>query len=255
MSDTYQNPIRLWDKAKHLIFTTSSDISDGIILSLDLKSGEIRIDLYQTEDVTGRRMDLTFGDLFGQSFDAGSDAMFLSRLEMNPRAFDKLVCNIMEFIETENVCVQDCTLAIEVSTRYYSSVVFGRDCDSRTLTYCEFTYLLVGWLSATHGRLYRKHLLEQELRLHSEWDDDGNEIPPRVFTVLRPDESGGYLLDSFITGDAALRKAQKLVDEICQEYPKGMLSEKARTFDADLGYWETPEGCNPIYLYQTDLLT
>ena len=153
MQRQFQNPIRLWDKAKHLIFTTSSDISDGIILTFDLKSGEIRIDLYQTEDVTGRRMDLTFGDLFGQSFDAGSDAMFLSMLEMNPRAFDKLVCNIMEFIETENVCVQDCTLAIEVRTRYYSSVVFGRDCDSRTLTHCEFTYLLVGWLSAAHARL------------------------------------------------------------------------------------------------------
>ena len=246
----------LGNEIKQILFTTSSDISDSVILNFDLKSKEMTIAEYQTGECRSETLDIRVGDLFEHGAHP-ENSMFASRLRFHHGNFKRLVQQILGFIDSAQVKITDNTLAIEVKTDHFGSV-YGMSGDLRTLTHCEFASLLAGLLNVAWFKLFRAFLLVQESRNDPGWDDvptDERPVnrPSGVFTVIRQDNNGIADVRTFSTWTTALQDAQALVDEVCRGYPDGWIPDEERVFDEEECCWQTPDGLNHVFLYETEL--
>ena len=118
----------------------------------------------------------------------------------------------------------DDTLAMEVKVVHYETV-YGMSGDLRTLTHCEFAYLLCNLLNVAQFKLYREFLLIQESRNDPNWDEKSKEErivkrPRDIFTVIRLDVDGRCDVNNFSSRAIALSRIQEQIDDICQGYPQ-----------------------------------
>ena len=71
--------------------------------------------------------------------------------------------------------------------------------------------------------------------------------------MIRQDNNGIADVRTFSTWTTALQDAQTLVDEVCLGYPEGEISDEERVFDDEECCWQTPDGLNHVFLYETEL--
>jgi len=145
------------------LFTTSSDISDGPILSFDLLTREIRISDHRSENFVAEKTPFPLDDLFDETCRHRLDRMALSDLVFLHEKFGEIIRQLTELAESDRIPLKaDNTLAIEVTAENYH-VVIEQNVSFRTLTRHEFVQLLIGQLNqAQFKRFYRK-LLERDL--------------------------------------------------------------------------------------------
>jgi len=244
------------DKIKQILFTTSSDISDGVILTFDLKSKDITITENQTKDRQTKILEVQVDDLF----DSGSlpvDSLIASNLKFHHGNFKRLLQQILGFMDASNV-IADSTLAMEVVVNHFH-IVYGTSSDFRTLTRWEFALLLCNLLNVAQFKLYRESLLIQESRNDPDWDEESGEqrmihTPSDIFTVIRLNMDEICDVSTFSNRTIALGNVQDQINEICQGYPKGKFSIRQKTFDEGECLWGTGDGLNQVFLYQTELI-
>jgi len=254
---TKEQKTHLGDQVKQLIFTTSSDIADSVILTFDLESKEITISEYQTGDCQTKILETEVDDLFDQDF-LPQESVIASNLRFHYGNIKRLVQEILDFIVLTHVKVTDYTLAIEVKTDHFGSI-YGMSGDLRSLTCCEFLHHLIGLLNIAWFKIYREHLLVQETYNDPDWDDvpaDERTVskPHDIYTVLRLNVDGLCDVSTFSSRSIALSRVQEQINEICLGYPKVKIPIKQRTFDEDECCWQTMDGLNHVFLYQTELI-
>jgi len=246
----------LLDKIKQILFTTSSDISNGVVLAFDLKTKDITITEYQTKDRQTKVLEVQVNDLF----DSGSlpvDSLIASNLQFHHGNFKRLFQQILGFMDSANV-IADSTQAMEVVVNHYE-IASETSVDYRILTRWEFVLLLYNLLNVAQFKLYRESLLIQESRNAPDWDEESGEkqiihTPSDIFTVIRLNMDEICDVSTFSNRTTALGKIQDHIDEICQGYPKGKFSIRQKTFDEGECLWRTMDGLNQVFLYQTELI-
>jgi len=246
----------LLDKIKQILFTTSSDISDGVVLAFNLKSKDITITEYQTKDRQTKVLEVQVDDLF--DFDSMPvDSLIASNLKFHHGNFKRLFQRILGSMDSSK-WITDYTLAVEVVVNHYE-IVYETSGDYRTLTRWEFALLLCNLLNVAQFKLYRESLLIQESRNDPDWDEESGEkrmihTPSDIHTVIRLDVNGFCDVSTFSNRTSALGNVQDQIDEICRGYPKGKFSVRQKTFDEGECLWQTMDGLNYVFLYQTELI-
>jgi hypothetical protein len=242
---------------KQILFTTSSDISDGLILALDMKSKDITITEYLTGDRQTETLEIRVDDLFDPD-SLPVDSLMASCLKFHHGNFKRLFQQTLGFINRTKVKIADFTLAVEVQV-FHVADVYGMSGDMRTLTHCEFAHLLCNFLNVAQFKIFRESLLIRESRNDPDRDEEsGKELivntPTDIFTVIRLNGDGLRDVSTFSSRAIALDKVQEHIDEICRGYTKAKIPISQRTFDQEECCWQTRDGLNHVFLYETELM-
>lgn len=239
------------------VFTTSRDTSD-MILSFDMKSGEITILEHLSGECEPKTLEIRIDDLFDQGT-LSEKPLFASRLQFDPGSFGQLIHLLVEYIHSNDLWIpSDSTFAIQVCVNNFASI-YGMSGDLRTLTMQEFLKLLIGMLYVAQFKIYREHLLIQESRNDPDRDEDFGAVPiverpPEIYTVIRLNVDGLCDVQTFSSRKIALEEIQTQINEICRGYLKGMIPRERCVFPEDEGFWQTPDGFHHVFLYETELI-
>lgn len=144
------------------IFTTSSDISDGPILTFDLETREIRIACHRTVDSFSEELPQRFDDLFVGECRFRLKEMALSDFDFLHESFDVLVRRLFELAEQDRFHMGGVEeIAIEVVLANYDEVI-GPNRSERSLSAKEFLDVLLGPLNRAQFVKRYKELLGRE---------------------------------------------------------------------------------------------
>ena len=142
------------------LFTTSSDISDGVILTFDLKTRVIRISSCRRTDGYFEEFPIRIDDLFCLSCHHRLGEMAFSDLVFQSEAFDSLVDRLFELTEQDMFDMGGAEeTAIEVVVTNYNEMI-GLNKSNRSLTGNEFKIVLIGHLSRSlYMKIFRRYLV------------------------------------------------------------------------------------------------
>lgn len=141
------------------LFTTSSDISDGVILTFDLKTRIIRVSSQRRADGFFEEFPVHIGDLFCPSCHHRLGEMAFSDLVFRNEAFDSLVDRLFELTEQDMFDMSGAEeTAIEVVVTNYNEMI-GSNKSNRSLTGEEFKVVLIGHLyRSLYMKIFRQYL-------------------------------------------------------------------------------------------------
>jgi len=145
------------------LFTTSSDISDGVILTFDMKTRAIHISDHRMPDAVCEKLPFPVDTLFDVSCRHRLSRMAISDLVFRHENFEAVIHKLIELDQSGQIRPGiGNTLAIEISvTNHLESI--GQHWCIRTLTVHEFTCLLIGQLNQAQFKLLYRKLLEQDM--------------------------------------------------------------------------------------------
>ena len=147
------------------LFTTSSDISDGVILTFDLKTRIIRVSCHRTEEPFFEEFPKRFDDFFRVECRNRLDTMALSDLEFEHESFDALADRMSELAEQDQFRMGSAEeIAVEVVLANYDEVIEPNRIN-RSLTADEFLDVLLGPLNRAHIVKRYKELLKRDFEM------------------------------------------------------------------------------------------
>ncbi len=207
------------------LFTTSSDISDGAILTFDMKTREIRIGCHQRREAEFTTLEWTVDDLVQPENKSQMETMIFSRLAFQSDTFRHILRKLDDFVDSGRASLHgDNTLAVEVNVADYATVITGST-GFTTMTRSEFTNLLIGHLNDMQFARFCGQLLKQEKEytedniFNFECDRCGK---PAGF--VEPDENGEFGGVCQTCGEKlCARCAGGLIDEICERCRSGKM--------------------------------
>ncbi len=211
------------------LFTTSSDISDGAILTFDMKTREIRIGCHQRREAEFTTLEWTVDDLVDAKSRPAIQTMVFSQITFQSDTFRHILRQLDEFVDSGRAAWHgDNTLAVEVNVADYETVITGST-GFTTMTRSEFANVLIGHLNDMQFARFCGQLLKQE-KEHLE-----NEIIAPIFNFecdrcgkpagfAEPDENGKFAGVCQTCGEKlCARCAGGLIDEICERCRSGKM--------------------------------
>ncbi len=209
------------------LFTTSSDISDGVILTFDMKTREIRIGCHQRREPEFTTLEWSVDDLVDEKSRPAIQTAVFSQITFQSDTFRHILRKLDEFVDSGRAALHgDNTLALEVNVADYATIITGST-DFTTMTRSEFANVLIGYLNDIQFARFRGQLLKQEKEkledeiiapiFHFECDRCGM---PTHFAA--PDENGKFAGVCQTCGEKlCARCAGGWIDEICERCRSG----------------------------------